>query len=103
MPSSPVYHRRGNRTLADIIADVPATNPDTIADSCSDDSDVDEPKALPHPQQPLGSVKINSMPTPRRVVSPSESKVQKSVGKGGKIVYQVASPGGPESYYMVQW
>lgn len=92
---------REGRTLRDIIDTVPATNPDTVADSCSNSSDDDEPKCIPETPNPLGYTKnTNTHPAGP---SSRETKVEKTTTWGGRTKYQVLRPTQQAYYYMVQW
>ena len=89
------------RTLRDIIDTVPATDPDTVEDSCSDISEDDEPKALPSPHtpKPLGHVKID---TNTLIAGPS-SRAWRTPASDVKSKYQVPKSAQAVHYFMVQW
>jgi len=93
---------REGRTLRDIIDTVPATNPDTVVDSCSNSSDDDEPKCIPETPNPLGYTKMNTNTYPAGPSS-RETKVEKTTTWGGRTKYQVSRPTQQAYYYMVQW
>lgn len=96
------------KTLDDYAADLPHTLPvhDSVPDSCDDDSDIDEPKAIGKP----------AAPAPTSVSSASRGLPQKKAGfqlKPHSIVKapvpQQASSGSEQTsspedqYYAVQW
>ncbi|KAL7423759.1 helicase [Cryptotrichosporon argae] len=122
--------------LADIVAEVDAAEAldldfanDVAANSMSDDSDLDEPKALPAPRAPIHALRqqqpaypsVNAGPSyragsgPQRArapVTPStrapmtptpRAQVQASAGRGGRVVYGVSRPGAEAAFFIAQW
>ncbi|ORY20670.1 SNF2 family N-terminal domain-domain-containing protein, partial [Naematelia encephala] len=81
------------RRLADFRTALPSPrNTDGVPGSCSEESDDDEPRPLT--QAPLRPHDLNGE---------SSHQVSTSVGRGGKIVYNVSRATGQAKYYVVQW
>ncbi|WWC86136.1 uncharacterized protein L201_001007 [Kwoniella dendrophila CBS 6074] len=103
---------RPKRGLGAIIDSIP-TQADRIPDSCSEGSDSDEYSSD-------GDVEVNAIPTPQPIpltpqAGPSRTsikgkaraidapRVEMSLGKTGRNVYQVVTPGKYADYFAVQW
>lgn len=108
----------GSKLLDDIFADVDANeNPDAVANSCDEESDLDEPKPLPPtpapaipaavharvapgvargtpPRRPLGPATTTRSPGLLR--TPAQAQRQPPVASMG-------GDGGESEYWMVQW
>lgn len=114
------------RRLDDYLDDLPPTypqgaRPDVVPDSESDNSDIDEPKAIPQPlagpsrsrpiessQNPMGpggsrSLFAGRQQGPLHPKAAMQGNVQAVIGRGGKLQYEVASSPQDGSYYAVQW
>lgn len=101
MSSSPVLGKK--RTLLSMARELPATNYDGAANSCSE-SDEDSP--IPIVRKGLQDRGMNTPLMNRNMDEGSRTpmnKLEASVGRGGKMVYQVSRSGGPANYYVVQW
>ena len=92
------------RTLRDIIDSVPVTDPDLVADSCSDISDDFEPQPLPspHTHRPLGYVNIDTN-TAMIGSSSRNLNASKNTAVDEKLKYQVSKSAQTVHYFMVQW
>ncbi len=84
------------RKVGEIIDTVTPTNPDTIVDSCSDSSEVDEPKPIRSSSKPLSHVQHDYN-------IPTTPTVEKSLTYGGRTKYMVTKPDGEAYYFVVQW
>jgi len=106
-------------SLSHLIDQIPPTNPETVPDSCDEDSS-DGEELQP---KPLGGARtvgargygglLSSSRTPNGVrgggaqINPAalagEARVEATVGRGGKLVYATVRTGLPAWYYNVQW
>jgi len=107
------------KSLSHLIDQVPPTNPQSVPDSCDEESSDDEviqPKPLGGARpgggalggyapssSSRGPVGMRSGGPPLHTPKSAESRVEASVGRGGKLVYQTVKTGVPAWYYNVQW
>lgn len=96
------------RSLSHLIDEVPPTIPQSVPDSCGEESSDDDIQP-----KPLSGARI--VPSSSR--GPSSSKlgprgssgqlhgvrVEQVVGRGGKLVYQAVRDEGAAKYFTVQW
>jgi hypothetical protein len=107
------------KSLSHLIDQIPPTNPETVPDSCDEDSSDDEevqPKPLGGARAVGGGRSYGGLPSSSRTpngvrgsvtlrtpVREGESRVEATVGRGGKLVYHTVKTGLPAWYYNVQW
>jgi hypothetical protein len=111
--------KRPRTSLTQLMGDAPA--PDSVPNSCSEDSDSDDepilkplplhgdgPKTMPTWMSGQSSGRVTAAPTATArpqvgLVKKMPSNVQTTQGYGGKTVYSVSSGSGTAKYYGVQW
>ena len=100
------------RTLGHLVCEVPSTNPDSIADSCGEESSDEEIQPKPLSEVKNGNTASSSssrFATPSSIRKGSGGggennvRVENTIGRGGKVLYQTTRLDATTTYYSVQW